>query len=69
VIRLIRRQDASGIPITLEMSQTLSAGSWQPVSVLPTVSPVDGKPMEELLFRIPALSVESFFRLKASAPE
>lgn len=71
VIRLIRRQDASGIPIILERSETLSSISWQPVSDLPIVTSIEGQPTEELLYRIPegsGMGTGAFFRLRASAP-
>lgn len=71
IIRIIRRQDGGGIPIMLEKSETLSTGSWQPVSVLPIVTPIAGTSTEELLYRIPegsGIGTGAFFRLRAGAP-
>lgn len=69
-IRFIRRQDAAVIPLVVEGSHTLEAGSWEPQGVFISATPLAGTEMEELLYRSTSpLSAEAtFFRLRASSP-
>lgn len=70
VIRCIRRQDAAGIPLVVEGSNTLEAGSWEPRGVFISATPLAGTGREELLYRSSAPIVESaaYFRLRATTP-
>lgn len=69
-IRLVRRQDANEIPLVLEGSESLSAGSWVTLGSFISAIQIENTDREELLFQFPVSPTlpNSFFRVRASVP-
>jgi len=71
-IRFLRRLDAVGVPLFLEASSSLQAGSWEQAGVFISATPIEGNVMDELLYRstlpLTPRAPSVFYRLRATVP-